>query len=252
MGDSPAFRDHFSSLAKGYSAFRPHYPAGLFAWLASLVETTDCAWDCGTGNGQAALGLAGHFHRIVATDASADQIRGVFSHPRITYSVATAEQSGLASHSVDLVTVAQAVHWFHLDRFYREVRRVLKPGGVLALWCYTYPKVTPAIESVMAHLYRDVLGAYWPEGRELVAEEYRTIAFPFRELEAPTFAMQASWTCAQFNGFLRTWSAAKHYADAHQTDAVAMMEPAMERAWGPVGLAREITWRLFFRVGRPE
>jgi ubiquinone/menaquinone biosynthesis C-methylase UbiE len=131
-----SFKDHFSSVAGNYAAFRPDYPRELFQWLASVSPARSAAWDCATGNGQAAVGLAEYFKTVIGTDASADQIANATPHPKIRYSVVPAEKSGLTAQSMDLITVAQSAHWFDLDRFYSEVRRVLRPGGCVALWCY--------------------------------------------------------------------------------------------------------------------
>jgi ubiquinone/menaquinone biosynthesis C-methylase UbiE len=127
------FKDHFSEVAARYAEFRPSYPAELFAWLASLCKEHEAAWDCATGSGQATAGLAAHFRQIIATDASAEQIAHAGAPGNVIFRVATTEASGLDARSVDLVSVAQAAHWFELPRFFAEARRVLKPGGVLAL-----------------------------------------------------------------------------------------------------------------------
>src|SRR5215831_1555408 len=145
----PAFKDHFSAHATDYRAFRPSYPAELFTFLASAAPARDLAWDCGTGNGQAAVALAEHFARVFATDASAEQVKNAEPHPRVEYAVAPAEKCPLPDHTADLVTVAQALHWFDFDRFYAEVRRVARPGGLLAVTCYYEPSVGPGVDPVL-------------------------------------------------------------------------------------------------------
>ena len=181
----PSFKDHFSAHASAYARYRPRYPEALFAYLASLCPAHDLAWDCATGNGQAARSLTEHFARVVATDASADQLAHAAPHEQITYHVAPAAQSPLASHSADLVTVAQALHWLDLDAFYAEVRRVLKPGGVLAVWTYGLLRINPAVDAVIQRLYTDIVGAYWPPERRHVEDGYRALAFPFDAIEPP-------------------------------------------------------------------
>jgi len=178
-----AFKDHFSSASDRYAAFRPDYPAALYAWLAGLSTARDTAWDCATGSGQAALGLAPHFRRVVASDASAEQIRHAGPHPGIEYRVAPAEASGLADRSVDLVTVAQAAHWFDLPRFYAEVARVLKPGGVLALWGYGRMVLPGDMDAPFRRFYGETVGPYWPPERALIDDAYRSLDFPFAEIQ---------------------------------------------------------------------
>src|SRR5512142_92857 len=157
------FEDHFSSYARDYARYRPQYPPELFAYLASISPGRHLAWDCGTGNGQAAWELAKHFDRVYATDASADQIAQALPHERIEYRVERAENVSLADASVDLVTVAIAVHWFDLELFYQVVRRVARPGGLLAVWMYHVPVIDPAIDPILEHYYTDILTGYWPE-----------------------------------------------------------------------------------------
>src|SRR5216110_2684818 len=125
------FKDHFSGQAVEYAKFRPHYPGELFEYLTSISPRHELAWDCATGNGQAAVGLARHFDSVIATDASAQQIASAELNDRISYRVAPAEASGIDSASVDLTLAAQALHWFDIDRFFREAKRVSRKNGVL-------------------------------------------------------------------------------------------------------------------------
>jgi SAM-dependent methyltransferase len=243
------FADHFSRIAGGYAAHRPAYPATLFAWLATLVPAHELAWDCAAGSGQATLSLTEHFRRVVATDASAEQLAAAPRHPAVEYRVATAESSGLADRSADLVTIAQALHWIEPEPFYAEVHRVLRPGGIVAAWTYGLLRSgDTAIDRRLLHFYRDVVGPWWPPERRHVDAEYRTLPFPFDEVPAPALEMQAEWTAADLLGYLRTWSASVRYADAQGRDPVAMIADEVERAWG--GTPRRVTWPLAMRVGR--
>jgi SAM-dependent methyltransferase len=246
-----AFRDHFSRLAATYAAYRPSQPPELVAWAAALAPGRALAWDCATGNGQAALALAEHFDRVAATDASAAQIARATAHPRVTYAVGPAEASGLASASVDLVAVAQALHWFDLDVFYREVRRVLVSGGALAVWSYMAPRLDePALNAMFRHHMYDVLGPYWPPERRLIEAGYRTLAFPFDEVEAPRFELTREWTLAQLAGYMRSWSATAQYVDAHGRDPIADFEADARDAWGDDGAAvRTVRWDYAIRAG---
>jgi ubiquinone/menaquinone biosynthesis C-methylase UbiE len=200
------FKDHFSKQAAEYAKFRPRYPRQLFRYLASIASTRGLAWDCATGNGQAAVALAEQFDHVIATDASEKQVANAEPDTRVEYRVAPAEDSGIESNTVDLITVAQALHWFDLDRFYAEVRRVLKSEGVLAAWAYKLATITPAIDAVVNRYYSEVVGAYWPEERVLV-EQFEDLEFSFAEITAPSFAMVAQWNLEQVLGYLRTWSA---------------------------------------------
>ena len=174
-----SFVDHFSRLAQDYARYRPQYPAALFDYIASLTIDHDRAWDVGTGNGQAAIGLARHFDRVIATDPSANQIANAIPHERISYRISSAEETDIESQSIDVATTAQAIHWFDFDRFYAEVRRVLKPGGVIVAWCYHQADIEPRIDQLLAHYYYEVLGGYWSPRLHFVEERYRTIPFPF-------------------------------------------------------------------------
>src|ERR1700712_181091 len=170
-----SFKDHFSGHAAVYASFRPTYPAALFDFVLSLTPGRALAWDCATGNGQAALGLADAFEHVIATDASAAQLEHALAHPKIEYRQAPAEDSGLAAGSVDLITVATALHWFDFDRFYAEARRVLAPGGALAAWAYNLPRVTPEVSALIDHLAREVVGTYWPPERKWVDDDYHDV-----------------------------------------------------------------------------
>lgn len=243
------FKDHFSSGAERYAKFRPSYPDALFEFLASLTERRECAWDCGTGNGQAAVSLARHFAAVLASDASAAQIASAQAHPGVHYFVAPAEASGITAGSVDLVVVAQALHWFDLGRFYDEVRRVVRPGGALAAWCYGLMSVEPAVNAVIAHLYEDILGAYWPDERRFVDARYATLPFPFDERPAPPFAMGARWRLEDLLGYLDTWSAVKRYRESHGTDPLDLVRGELSRAWGDAADIKQVSWPIHLRVG---
>lgn len=242
------FKDHFSGAARGYADYRPSYPPALFEWLASVVPGRDLVWDCATGNGQAAVGLAPHFARVVASDASAAQIANRRAHPGVDYYVALAEASALRAGTCDLVTVAQSVHWFDFGRFYGEVRRVAKPGGVLALWTYTRFRVDAAVDALIDPFYTDVVGPYWPPERSYVDDCYRTIPFPFEEIAAPPIDLITEWSVEQAMLYLGTWSAVQRYKRERGSDPVAGLAPALTQRWGAG--TRSVRWPVHLRVGR--
>ena len=248
---SQNFQDHFSRISSLYADFRPQYPAQLFDYLAELAPRRSLVWDCAAGTGQASVDLARRFDRVIATDASAEQIAAAKPMPKVEYRVAGAEKSSLPDGCADLVTVAQALHWFDLDRFYAEARRVLRPGGVLAVWAYGINTVEDtAINEIVQDYYSNVVGPYWPPERKLVEEGYRTLPFPFAEVQSPDIQMQASWTLEQLIGYFSTWSATNRFIKARGENPLKPLAESLRFAWGNDETPRIVTWPLSLRVGR--
>lgn len=243
------FKDHFSQHAANYAAARPTYPPQLFAFLAEQCQQRQQAWDCATGNGQAAVMLADYFECVLATDASQAQLDQALPHPRVQYQTVAAEQLPLPAASTDLVTVAQALHWFDLERFFATVETVLKPGGMLAVWSYGMTTVSVQVDRVVQQLYEDILGEYWPPERRLVETGYASIQFPFSEIAVPPFAMQCHWSLSQFKDYLMSWSATRRYMSSKQADPLALVADALETAWGDSG-PRTVSWPLTFKLRR--
>ncbi len=244
------FKDHFSSQANDYAAFRPRYPDGLFAWLADLAPDRNCVWDCATGNGQAAAGLAAHFTRVIATDASEQQILNAQAHPGIEYRVAPAEKPGLPKDSCSLITVAQAAHWFQLDAFYQCCRNVLEPSGLLAVWGYNLVEIDAEVDALVLEFYEKKVGAYWPPERRLVETNYRELPFPFSELPAAEFQMQAEWRLDDLLGYVRTWSASQRYLAARGENPVESLVEALRNCWPEPSEKRPVVWPLFIKLAR--
>ncbi len=243
--------DHFSAVAQLYVSSRPTYPQELFVWLAEICPNHQQAWDVGAGNGQASIALAGHFAKVLATDQSEAQIAQALTHERVEYRVAPAEQSGLADASADLVTIAQALHWFGGDAFYSEVRRVLSPGGVVAAWTYGVLSVEgQAVNETMSRFYHQVVGPYWPPERRHVENGYAGMPFPFKELTTPAFTMQLTWTLDDLLNYCRSWSATSRYRRATGCDPVVALESELSPAWGPPAHGRRVTWPIAARAGR--
>jgi ubiquinone/menaquinone biosynthesis C-methylase UbiE len=195
--------DHFSGVAKQYAEARPTYPAALFAWLATQAPARDLVWDAGAGSGQASLALAEHFTQVQASDISEKQLAAMPPHPRITTHVG--DTSGLPDAYADLVTVAQALHWFDLDAFYAEVWRVLKPAGLIAVWSYGVLRTDDeALTAAVDHLHNDIVGPYWPSERHDVENGYVNLTFPFDQIETPAFTMTAQWDLHRLLGYFRS------------------------------------------------
>jgi len=245
-----AFSDHFSGHAAAYADARPAYPPALFAWLSAQCRGHARAWDAGCGNGQASVALAAHFDEVFASDPSAAQIASAAAHPRVRYAVEAAEQCRLGDASADLVTVAQAYHWFEHARFCAEARRVLVAGGVIALWSYAESRVDAGVDAVFDELHHQRLAADWPAGREHVLNRYRDLPFPFAPLAAPAFEMRCQWNLLQYLAYLRSWSASQRHRERTGRDAVAEIAQAMAAAWGDPQAARPVHWPLVVLVGR--
>jgi SAM-dependent methyltransferase len=246
------FKDHFSVQAADYAKFRPTYPDELFAFLARVAPAHHLAWDCATGNGQAAAALAARFDRVIATDASARQIANAKPAQGIEYRMARADESGIEAASVDLVTVAQALHWFDLNTFYAEAKRVLRPGGVLAVWGYNLLQIAPDIDTIVNRFYDEIVGPFWPPERRLIENGYEHLPFPFQELDAPRFEMTTRWSLDQLLGYLWTWSATQRFMAAKKIDPIALIASDLQAAWGPNQTERKVVWPLTLRIGRAE
>jgi SAM-dependent methyltransferase len=245
------FSDHFSGLSAAYAVHRPGYPDRLFDLLAELPRQCGRVWDCATGSGQAALGLARHFGRVIATDASGAQVRAAASHPRVSYGVAQAEAVPFRSGAFDLITVAQALHWLELPVFYAEARRLLAPGGAVAVWTYGRQRVDGgAIDAVVDHYYDKIVGPYWPPERRWVESGYRTLHFPFAEVPVVSPPMTASWTLDEMLGYIGTWSATARYRSATGVDPLPELADRLGAPWGDRAARRRIEWPLSIRAGR--
>jgi SAM-dependent methyltransferase len=243
------FKDHFSKQAADYAKFRPRYPCELFEYLGSVAPSRALAWDCATGNGQAAVELAEVFDRVIATDASEKQISNAQPHGRVAYRVAPAERSGIKGGTVDLIMVAQALHWFDLPRFYEEVPRVLKSNGVFAASAYKFFHITPEIDRLVNHRYYDkVVGPFWPPERTLV-EKFEELPFPFSEIQTPSFEMIAQWNLEHLVGYLRSWSATQRFIAAKGADPLEQISDELRTVWGNPQQARSAIWPLTLRVG---
>ena len=252
MTSSPSFKDHFSEVASAYAAHRPSYPAAVVDFLARIAPARRLAWDAGCGSGQLSVLLAGAFEHVVATDASAEQIGRATSQASVEYRCARAESSGLPERVADLATAAQAVHWFDLPAYYAEVRRVVRPGGIVALISYGVVTVGADLDAVIQPFYRNVLASYWPPERRHVDDGYRSLPFPFVELDAPAFEIRLEWRLPDLVGYVGTWSAVWALEKAEGPGPFTTFCRALEAAWGrgQATTVRTVRWPLVLRVGR--
>jgi len=239
----------FSTVAREYANFRPGYPPELFAWLARVATRRDVVWDCGCGSGQASTALAEHFSVVHATDVAPEQIAAAKPHARVRYDVAPAESSGLPAASVDLVTVAQALHWFDVEGFYAEARRVARRGAVLAVWNYPRPRFVDAeLDRNFLEFYSGVVGPYWPPERRHIEANYTTLPFPFKEFPHPEFGLTLRWNLEQVLGYVSSWSATARYRKARGDDPVPLLRASLQGAWPGEGAIVEIRLPIGLRA----
>ena len=240
-------KDNFSSRSQDYSKFRPKYPEEAYAFIRSKLTGFETAWDCGTGNGQVAGKLAEFFERVEATDISENQLKNAVKKENINYSLQRAENTDFQANSFDLIISAQAVHWFNFDDFFREVERCLKPQGLIVLMGYGLFQSNSETNAVIQNFYNEIIGPFWDEERRYLEEEYRTIPFPFQEIKVPEFQQKYLWDIEHLLGYLRTWSAVKHYEKSKKKDPVAIIEADLKRAFGN---RNEVKFPIFLRMGK--
>lgn len=243
------FKDHFSTQSSSYSKYRPEYPKELYRFLSDQCAERALAWDCATGNGQAARGLSEYFNYVHATDASEAQIKNAHGNDNVNFQIANASNSGLEDSSVDLITVAQALHWFDLDAFYKEVKRVLKPGGILAVWSYQNLEIDHEIDPLILHYYNNVVGDYWPKERSHIEDKYVLLDFPFTKLKVPCFTMTVTWTLDHLIGYLESWSATTLYIRENKENPLGEFRKNIKNFWSDGNIKRG-AWSISLIVGQ--
>lgn len=241
-------KDNFSVQSAEYAQFRPTYPQELYEFLLSLLSENNTAWDCATGNGQVARELAKHFKQVFGTDISENQLKHAAQKENISYLVENSEKSSFSDQTFDLITVAQAIHWFDFDAFYAEVKRTLKPHGIFAAFGYGVMQIDTKVDVVITKLYRLILGKYWDEERKYIDEKYQTIPFPFEEIATPELSIKTIWNFDQLIGYLNTWSALQHYKKANNSNPIEIIITELEEAWDAED--KEVTFPIILRVGR--
>ena len=242
-------KDNFSTQSDKYLKFRPSYPNDLLKFLNETARFHETAWDCGTGNGQMARGLSPYFKHVFATDISEAQLMACQKADNITYQQEAAEKSSFPDNTFDLITVAQAIHWFNFKNFYNEVERTIKPGGILAIVGYGLLKIDGETDQAISKLYSDLLGPFWDKERKYIDENYQTIPFPYEEMLAPEFQNTYEWSFEQLIGYLQTWSAVKHFEKQKRENPVEQMYPELKKAWGAAAV-KKVKFPLLLRVAR--
>jgi len=242
---------YFSQQSEHYARNRPTYPAGLFSFLSTQCEHHLTAWDCATGNGQAAISLSGYFETVIATDTSKEQISRSFKRENIFYRVEQAEHSSLENNSADIISVATAIHWFNIPEFYKEVHRVLKPNGIFAVWGYAGCNINEALDAILDEFAFSILKNYWrPETKLNWQDKYETINFPYALISSPQFRATAQYTLADLVHYLNSWSSTQKYKDDNNTNPVDIIFPRLEKLWSDKKEIKKISWDLFFKCGR--
>lgn len=242
------WKDNFSSQAKTYAQYRPTYPPELYESFLPYVKNKSLAWDCACGNGQVAQVLVDSFDQVIATDASQAQIEQAPIHPNISYRMTPAEHSGLEDHSVDLITVAQAMHWFQFEDFYKETKRVASKEAVIAIWGYGLLKINPEIDAIIQKLYANILGNYWDIERKHIDEAYQSIPFPFDEILLPKFQIIREWDLEMLLGYFNSWSSTQHYLRKNKQNPIEFIQDELLKKWNNPHHSLTITWDLFLKV----
>ena len=242
--------DNFSKQAGGYKKFRPSYPDALYQRILQEVKARNHVWDCGTGNGQVAAALANYFTTVSATDISEQQLKQVTPHPAITYSICRAEKTNFLADTFDLITVAQAIHWFDFDEFYREAFRVSKPDGIIAVWGYGLIFFNDDTDALISNFYHKVTGPYWAPERKYIDEAYQTIPFPFEEINiAERFVIKQEFTLNQLGGYLNTWSSIQKFQEVNNYNPVGDLIKILQATWSE-GAVKTATFPIFMHVGK--
>ena len=243
-------KDLFSVQANAYAKYRPTYPKELFEYIIGFVHKKKCAWDCATGNGQAATVLAGYFQQVDATDISEAQIKNAVQKANVHYQVSPAEQTPFANNSFDLITVAQAYHWLNWKTFHDEATRVGKQDAVIAIWGYNlFHCDDDTINGIIHHFYYNLVHQYWDKERRHLEHAYQTVDFDFAPLPSKDFEIVCRWSKEAFMGYLSSWSTVQHYIQHHGTSPLLLIQNNVDDEW-PQNEIKEFRFPLFLKLGR--
>lgn len=245
-------KDLFSKQAALYAKYRPSYPAALIDYVLSFVDRKQTAWDCATGNGQAALLYADRFEKVFATDISEKQIAQATAHPKISYSISEAERTLFDDNAFDLITISQAYHWFQFDVFFTEATRVGKNGCIVAAWGYKLAVCADEnINELVKYFYTDVIGKYWDAERKYVDAQYETIPFAFKKLPSGEFRTDVEWDVEELLGYFSTWSSVQHFIKENGNNPVEAFADKIRSAWDNKR-NKSFYFPLFLLIGKIE
>ena len=242
-------KDNFSLQSENYAKYRPAYPADFFSYLNTEIPNKQNAWDCGTGNGQVAYELAKTFDNVYATDNSQSQIKHALQADNIVYSVQPAEVTNFAKDQFDLIVIAQAIHWFDFEKFYKEVRRTAKANAIICILGYGRIEISKPIDQIITYFYQNVIGSYWDKERKYIDDNYTTIPFPFQEIRTPTFVNKIQWPLEHLIGYLNTWSAVRHFIKQNGYNPIDQLKKDIEKYWDK-GQTKEVLFPLLIRMGQ--
>ncbi|TPE54577.1 class I SAM-dependent methyltransferase [Maribrevibacterium harenarium] len=238
------------NLSANYARVRPSYPPELYLWLSQQVANTGVVWDCACGTGQASIDLAAYFDRVEATDLSAAQIAKATPHRKVHYSVQKSEETSFPDHYFDAICVAHALHWFDLPDFWQEVKRVLKPNGVIVVWGYHWFRLDDVAGQLVDETLLPLLKPYWPPQSRLLWTRYDDMAFPFQRIEVPDFKLETQWTLGQTCDFIRTWSATQFFVADGGQEILENFEQKLRECWGNAGDKKPVSMPFFAHAGR--
>jgi SAM-dependent methyltransferase len=242
-------KDNFSTDSGQYKKYRPTYPRELYEFLISIVADKKIALDCGTGNGQVAHKLSQYFETVYATDISILQIEKATKKQNIVYDIQAAEKTSFPDATFDLITVAQAIHWFNFNDFYREVERTLKKDGILAVFGYGLIKTFNEADKIIRRFYTEIVGPYWDIERKYIDDKYESIAFPFKKIEAPEFKIKLNWNFEHLINYLKTWSAVQHYKKDKGHDPIDIIYDDLKKCWGEE-IKHPVEFPIFLMSGK--
>lgn len=242
--------DKFSAQAGLYKKYRPVYPQELYDEILKATNGRNHCWDCGTGNGQVAKVLAKHFKSVEASDISRNQISNAERSDNITYHISRAEKTLFKDNQFDLVTVAQALHWFDISAFFKEVKRVCKNNATLSVWGYGLIRIDEEINALIDQYYHEITGPYWNKERNYVDQQYNSIPFDFQAVPtSKSFSIQASWDIFQLEGYFKSWSAVQNYLKEHQHSPVDWIMEKIKLRWDRNNV-KQVNFPIFMKMGR--
>jgi ubiquinone/menaquinone biosynthesis C-methylase UbiE len=241
-------KDNFSKQAVDYSKFRPQYPEEMIEYIISFVNNKSTALDIATGNGQVAHKLSAYFKKVYAADISQKQLDNAIQAENVIYSKESAENTSFENQKFDLIVVAQAVHWFDFEVFYKEIYRILKPDGIFAVLGYGLFFTNTDSDKILRHFYYDIVGSEWDAERKYLDENYETIPFPFEEIPTNKFENQFTWTFEELIGYLQTWSSVQHYISKNNKNPIDLIYDDLKKSWQKND--QKVTFPLLLRIGK--